>query len=95
MPPKATDHPVSEHFPQDGNTRARAAAKFLSIGLSSFHLYVKQGRIKKPIKLSVRTSVWDCKYIRRLSKSILPPRGTEHPDETNISGRSAARKKAR
>ena len=73
-------------LPLDGNTRAKAAVRFLGIGLSSFHLAVKQGRIKKPLKLSERTSVWSCEYIRHLAKVGLPPKGTEHPDETVKGG---------
>lgn len=66
----------------EGLTRAKPAAIFLGIGVSSFWLYVKQGRIQKPLKLTERTSVWPCQYIRELAKTGLPAAGTEHADET-------------
>ena len=69
-------------FPNEGLTRAKPAAKFLGIGVSTFWLYIKQGRIQKPLKFSERTSVFQCEYIRRLSVEGLPPAGTCHPDET-------------
>ena len=71
-----------ERLPFDGNTRAKDAARFLGIGLSSFHLAVKQGRIRKPVKLSARTSVWSCEYIRDLAANGLPEAGTEHASTT-------------
>lgn len=71
-----------EPFPFEGLTRAKPAAKFLGIGISTFWLYIKQGRIQKPLKFSERTSVFQCEYIRRLSVEGLPPAGTCHPDET-------------
>ena len=71
-----------ESFPFEGLTRAKPAAKFLGIGISTFWLYVKQGRIQKPLKFSERTSVFQCEYIRRLSVEGLPLAGTCHPDET-------------
>jgi len=37
-------------FPVEGNVRAKQAALFLGIGLSTFWLMTKQKRIKKPIK---------------------------------------------
>ncbi|WP_181389646.1 helix-turn-helix transcriptional regulator [Leucothrix pacifica] len=73
----------------DGLTGAKPASKFLGIGVSSWWLYVKQGRIKKPLKLSTRTSRWECPYVRKLGKEGLPPVGTEHPDETKKAGEVA------
>lgn len=71
-----------DSMPHDGLTTAKSSAKFLKIGLSSWWLAVKQGRIKKPIKLSIRTSRWECEYVRKLANEGLPPAGTEHPDGT-------------
>lgn len=67
---------------KEGLTRAKPAASHLGIGVSSWWLYVKQGRIRKPLKLTERTSVWDCEYVRGLARTGLPPAGTEHADET-------------
>ena len=55
-----------------GNIRAREAADYLSIGLSTYWLWVKQGRIKKPIKFGSRISVWSAEYIRELAKNGIP-----------------------
>lgn len=59
-------------FPVDGMVRAAAAAKFLSIGLSTWWLYVKQGRIKQPLRYGPRVSVWDSQYIRSLASHGIP-----------------------
>lgn len=52
------------YFPQSGNVRAKQAAAFLSVGLSTFWLWVQQGKIKRPFKLSPRVSTWRAEYIR-------------------------------
>ena len=64
-------------FPATGNVRARQNAAFLGIGLSTFWLYVEQGRIKKPIKYGVRLSVWDAEYIHQLKREGIPPAKVE------------------
>ena len=56
-------------FPQSGNVRAKASAKYLSIGLSTFWLYIKQGKIKPPTKHGARISVWKAEYIRDLAEN--------------------------
>lgn len=45
--------------------RAKDVAKFLGIGLSTVWLWVKTGRLPKPIKLSTRVTVWNINDIRR------------------------------
>jgi len=40
------------------NLRAKEASKYLSIGLSTLWLYVKQGKLK-PIKLSKRVTIFE------------------------------------
>lgn len=59
-------------FPHEGKVRAKQIAKFLSIGLSSWWLYVKLGRVKEPMRLSPRVSVWDAAYIRDLAANGIP-----------------------
>lgn len=56
-------------FPQSGNVRAKASAEYLGIGESTFWLKVKEGKIKKPIKLGPRISTWEAEYIRDLAKN--------------------------
>ena len=51
-----------------GNIRAKEAAAYLGIGLSTFWLWVKQGKILPPIRHSPRVSVWQAAYILHLSK---------------------------
>ena len=61
-----------QEFPLSGNVRAKQTAKFLSIGISTWWLWVKQGRVKPPTKYGNRVSVWDCSYIRELAKNGIP-----------------------
>ena len=69
---KPTTIPTIKPFPYEGKTRAGQAAPFLGIGLSTFWLYVKQGRIEKPIRYGARVSVWDAEYIRELAANGIP-----------------------
>ncbi len=55
-----------------GMARAKQCAAFLDIGKSTFDLYVKQGRIRKPVKMGARVSVWPAEYIRGLAESGIP-----------------------
>lgn len=56
-------------FPISGNVRAKQSAQHLSIGISTFWLWVKQGKIKSPIKHGARVSVWKAEYIRGLAEN--------------------------
>ncbi len=56
-------------FPQSGNVRAKQSAQHLSIGVSTFWLWVKQGKIKPPTKHGARVSVWNAEYIRDLAEN--------------------------
>jgi len=78
-------------FPTEGNVRAAENSLFLGVCKSAFWRYVAEGRIKKPLKLTPRVSVWDAKYIRRLAAEGLPEPGTEHP---NTAKPIKAKKKA-
>ena len=69
--------PERELYPYEGKSRARQSANFLGVGLSTFWLYVKQGRIKRPMRYGPRVSVWDAQYIRSLADNGIPPAGTE------------------
>ena len=61
-----------EFFPYEGKVRAKQAARHLAIGISTFWLYVKQGRINKPMRYGPRVSVWDAQYIRELAENGIP-----------------------
>ena len=56
-------------FPQSGNVRAKQSAQHLAIGISTFWLWVKQGKIKPPTKHGARISVWKAEYIRDLAEN--------------------------
>lgn len=59
-------------LPMEGNVRVKQAAPFLGIAVSTFWLYVKQGRIQEPMRYGARVSVWDAEYIRELAKNGIP-----------------------
>jgi len=56
-------------FPKTGNVRAKQSAQHLSIGISTFWLWVKEGKIKPPTKHGARVSVWSAEYIRDLAQN--------------------------
>lgn len=60
---------LADSFPESGAVRAKQVAAFLGIGLSTLWSYAsdKDGRIKKPTKLSPKISVWDAAYIRDIA----------------------------
>ncbi len=64
-------------FPHEGKVRAKQAAPFLGIGISTFWLYVKEGRINPPMKYGERISVWDATYIRGLAEYGIPSKAKE------------------
>lgn len=66
-----------EPFPIEGKVRAKQAAAHLSIGVSTWWLYVSRGQIKQPLKLSPRVSVWDAEYVRELAATGIPAAGGE------------------
>lgn len=59
-------------FPHEGNVRAKQIAEFLAIGVSTWWLYVKQGRVDQPQRYGKRVSVWNAGYIRNLADSGIP-----------------------
>ena len=61
-------------FPQTGNVRVKQAAQYLNIGVSTFWAWVKQGKIKPPIKYGERVSVWQAEYIRELAENGIKPK---------------------
>ena len=71
---------AAEAFPSVGKVRARQIAAYLGMGLSTFWVYVNQGRIKKPIKYGVRLSVWDAEYIHQLKREGIPLAKVEGED---------------
>lgn len=75
------ENSVSNHhsvirFPIEGKVRVKEAAPFLGIGVSTFWLYVKQGRIQEPMRYGKRVSVWDAQYIRLLAEGGIPEEET-------------------
>ncbi len=63
---------VISPFPFEGKVRVKQAAPYLGVAVSTFWLYVKQGRIKPPMRYGARVSVWDAQYIRELAKHGIP-----------------------
>jgi len=51
-----------DSFSPNGNVSADMMAAVLGIGVSTLWAHVKAGKIRKPLKLSARTSVWSGKY---------------------------------
>ena len=64
--------PLVPPFPYEGNVRAKQIAQFLSIGLSSWWLFVKQKRVDQPMRYGSRVSVWPASYIRSLQTTGIP-----------------------
>lgn len=62
----------TQSFPAEGGVRARQIAQHLSIGVSTWWLYVRQRRVKPPVKYGRQVSVWDAGYIRALAKDGIP-----------------------
>lgn len=62
----------SKALPQDPSAfcRAKDCARHLSIGLSTWWLWVAQGKVERPIKLGPKTSVWKAGYIRELQQRL-------------------------
>lgn len=69
---KSADRLEIAPFPTEGKVRAKQIAEFLAIGVSTWWLYVKDGRVNKPMKYGARVSVWDSQYIRYLSEHGIP-----------------------
>lgn len=59
-------------FPREGRVRAKQIAGYLSIGLSTWWLYVRQRRVKQPTKFGRNVSVWDAAYVRQLAENGIP-----------------------
>ncbi|MGB1257725.1 MAG: helix-turn-helix transcriptional regulator [Thiolinea sp.] len=69
---KSADRLELVPFPREGKVRVKQAAPHLAIGISTFWLFVKQGRIKQPTRYGKRVSVWDAQYIRELAENGIP-----------------------
>jgi len=59
-------------LPQDPDAfcRAKECAQHLGIGRSTWWVWVSQGRVKRPLKLGPKTSVWTAGYIRELQRKL-------------------------
>ena len=64
--------PVCAPFPHEGNVRANQAAPYLGISVSTFRRYVREKRIKKPMRYGARAAVWNAQYIRLLAENSIP-----------------------
>ena len=63
---------LTETFPRVGKVRVPQIAAYLGVGESTWWLYVKEGRVKPPVKYGARVSVWDAEYVRGLADSGIP-----------------------
>ena len=63
---------LKEAFPETGKVRVPQIAAHLGIGASTWWLWVKEGRITKPVKYGVKVVVWDAEYIRELATNGIP-----------------------
>ena len=63
---------LTETFPRVGKVRVPQIAAYLGVGESTWWLYVKEGRVKPPVKYGARVSVWDAEYVRELADSGIP-----------------------
>lgn len=72
---------LKETFPTTGKTRAVQNAALLEMGVSTFWKYVKEGRIKRPMRFGARISVWDAEYIRHLAENGIPEAKTGGGEE--------------
>lgn len=70
--PDAVKKTPQDPFPLSGNVRAKQAAAYLAIGVSTYWLYVKQGRIQQPMRYGARISVWSAEYVRSLAENGIP-----------------------
>ena len=59
----------------DAYCRARDCARHLGISLSTWWRWVNEGRIKRPLKLGPKTSVWTAGYIRELQRELTQQQG--------------------
>ena len=50
--------PVPIHLAADSLLTAKEGAAFLRIGLSSFWLRVRQGRLPQPVRVSIKSPRW-------------------------------------
>lgn len=65
---------LKEAFPEAGKVRVPQIAAHLGIGVSTWWLYVKEGRVLQPVKYGARVAVWDAQYIRELATNGIPPK---------------------
>lgn len=65
-------------FPTTGFTSAKQNAEYLNIGLSTWWLWVKEGKAPKAIKFGSRTTRWRAEEVRAMAKPICDNGGLEH-----------------
>jgi predicted DNA-binding transcriptional regulator AlpA len=59
-------HGSFREMPETGLVRAKQIHRFFGIGLSTWWLWVKEGRAPKGVRLGSRTTAWRAEYIRSL-----------------------------
>lgn len=60
----------NHQFPTEGFARAKECARFHGIGLSTWWLWVKEGKAPPGTKLGSRTTVFDAAQVRQLAKDL-------------------------
>lgn len=51
--------------------RAKECARIFGVGVSSWHRWVEQGRVKRPIRLAPRTVAWEGSYLIELRERLI------------------------
>jgi len=59
-----------DELPKTGFVRAKQIHPHLAIGLSTWWLWVREGKAPKPIKLGNRTTVWRAEEIHKLADEL-------------------------
>lgn len=59
--------PAPPAFAEDALLTAREGAAFLRIGLSTYWLWVRQGRVPAPVRLSEKSPRWRLADLRQMA----------------------------
>ena len=59
-----------DEFPQTGFVRAKQCHRYFCIGLSTWWLWVREGKAPPGIRLGSRTTVWRAEDIRELGLKL-------------------------
>jgi predicted DNA-binding transcriptional regulator AlpA len=61
-------------LPDSGFVRLPSILAVIPVSKSTWWAWVKEGRVKRPLKLGARVSVWEAQYIRDLCAEIATPK---------------------